>query len=97
MSAYGTPTLGAAEFDASTIAAPYGQHAAGGNNFAATGAGAGAGGGASGMQITFAPNITITGGANAGEVQAAMKLSFAEFEALMKQYETRTQRRGYQS
>ncbi|TDK65975.1 phage tail tape measure protein [Sapientia aquatica] len=47
-------------------------------------------------QITFAPVINIPGGADvADQVKSAMAISFAEFEAMMKQYETRNRRRGY--
>ena len=51
-----------------------------------------------GMNISFAPHITVNAGAPAGvkqQVQQAMQLSFAEFERLMRRYEADRQRRSY--
>ncbi|QEL57064.1 hypothetical protein [Chromobacterium paludis] len=48
--------------------------------------------------IAFSPQITVGGGAQGGtkqQVQQAMQTSFAEFERLMKRYESDRQRRGY--
>lgn len=56
--------------------------------FGATKVGAG---GAASMQITFAPNITVTGAASPEaarqQVAQAVQMSFAEFERLMRRYE----------
>lgn len=51
-----------------------------------------------GMNISFAPHITVNAGVPAGvkqQVQQAMQLSFAEFERLMRRYEADRQRRSY--
>ncbi|UTH76088.1 hypothetical protein [Chromobacterium sp. IIBBL 290-4] len=50
------------------------------------------------FNITFSPHITVSGGQGAGvkqQVQQAMQLSFAEFERLMKRYESDRMRRNY--
>ncbi|WP_440030173.1 hypothetical protein [Chromobacterium amazonense] len=49
------------------------------------------------FHITFSPQITISGGAQGvkQQVQQAMQLSFAEFERLMRRYESDRQRRSY--
>ncbi|WP_199154412.1 hypothetical protein [Chromobacterium sp. ASV23] len=49
------------------------------------------------FHITFSPQITISGGAQGvkQQVQEAMQLSFAEFERLMRRYESDRQRRSY--
>lgn len=51
------------------------------------------------MTVTFSPQITIQGGGNAeqvkGQVGEAMKLSFVEFERMMKRYEEQKQRRSF--
>jgi phage-related minor tail protein len=48
-------------------------------------------GGAASMQITFAPQITVTGSASPEaareQVQQAVQVSFAEFERLMRRYQ----------
>ncbi|MEO1766794.1 phage tail tape measure protein [Thiobacter aerophilum] len=48
-------------------------------------------GGAASMQITFAPQITVTGSASPEaareQVQQAVQMSFAEFERLMRRYQ----------
>ncbi|NHR08687.1 hypothetical protein HA052_26220 [Chromobacterium haemolyticum] len=51
-----------------------------------------------GMNVTFAPHITVTAGAAATvkqQVQQAVQLSYAEFERLMRRYEADRQRRSY--
>lgn len=49
--------------------------------------------------ITFAPQITIPGGAGAEQVKSqvneAMKLSFTEFERMMQRYEQQKVRRAF--
>ncbi len=56
-------------------------------------------GGGAAMQISFSPQITIQGGGNAeqlkGQVNEAMKLSFNEFERMMKRYEDNRSRKGF--
>lgn len=51
------------------------------------------------MTVTFSPQITIQGGGNAEQVKSqvgeAMKLSFVEFERMMKRYEEQKQRRAF--
>ncbi|TBV10263.1 phage tail tape measure protein [Stutzerimonas kirkiae] len=54
------------------------------------------GAGAMGMQITFAPRITLQGsGDTRDQVQRALRLSYAEFEQMMRDYEHRKRRTGY--
>ncbi|OQS34690.1 hypothetical protein [Chromobacterium haemolyticum] len=51
-----------------------------------------------GMNVTFAPHITVTASAAATvkqQVQQAVQLSYAEFERLMRRYEADRQRRSY--
>ncbi|MDA8428196.1 MAG: phage tail tape measure protein [Geobacteraceae bacterium] len=51
-----------------------------------------------GMNITFAPQITVKGGDPAqiqGAVNQALNISFAEFERLMQRYESQKQRRSF--
>ncbi|BDV42443.1 phage tail tape measure protein [Geotalea uraniireducens] len=51
------------------------------------------------MQLTFAPQITVQGGSDPerikGQVNEAMRFSFAEFERMMKRYEEQKQRRSF--
>ncbi|MBK5145935.1 phage tail tape measure protein [Budviciaceae bacterium BWR-B9] len=50
----------------------------------------------SGMVVTYAPHITVKGGADvAAEVNRALRMSFSEFERLMKEYEHRANRSAY--
>ncbi|QBH95773.1 phage tail tape measure protein [Limnobaculum zhutongyuii] len=50
----------------------------------------------SGMSITFAPQITVQGNSDVrSQVNDALKMSFSEFERLMKEYEHRTNRSAY--
>lgn len=52
-----------------------------------------------GLNITFSPQITVQGGGDpaqiSGQVGEAMRISFAEFERMMKQYERQQQRRAF--
>lgn len=50
----------------------------------------------SGMTVTFSPTIHIKGNSDiSGQVNDAMKMSFREFERLMKEYEHRKNRTAY--
>ena len=54
---------------------------------------AGAGGGST--QITFSPNINISGGADEKKVISAVRLSFKEFKKLMDEYESDKRRKSF--
>jgi len=52
-----------------------------------------------GLNITFSPQITVQGGGDpaqiSGQVGEAMRISFAEFERMMKQYERQNARKAF--
>ena len=58
-----------------------------------------AGQGGQGATITFAPTITVTGAQGAAavreQVTEATRLSFVEFERMMRRYESEQRRRRY--
>lgn len=63
-------------------------HAAPGKNSSAAGA--------AGMTIHFAPTIQVRGGGDVGnQVQQAVRMSFTEFERMMRDYEAGKLRRAY--
>lgn len=56
----------------------------------------GGGQSASGMTIHFSPNITVTGSGDArGQVEQALRMSYTEFERLMRDYESAKKRRSF--
>jgi len=58
--------------------------------------GPGATQGSAAMVVHFSPTIQVNAGGDLrGQVQQALRMSFTEFEALMRQYKERVGRRAY--